>query len=543
MLLCGVFLSLPIPQDELHLDPEEPFQLPPLPLRRPRQDEPEEAEDVQEPVPEAPLQEAARMMMEVFSNHALVSLEQSAKQAEVSRGVLRRRLHAVAEMARCFQRSFLDRVLAYCEQMVGATLQPVAWVEHCLYDETPLRMRVVMDETAGMLPEKVSGKIFVVQQDWCVLAKATAGPALPQLRPEEPEQAEHAVVPEPPTNYFFFGSKSPEMRAVDRCTGEGIRNVLLATRQPVDFQRVGFKHSIRVSEAGNLAANNKAEFLFQAEQPPSLHFLHALCVPHQLHSAAEKTWEIQDGLLSGLIHMCKLLSDGGLRTRLRQAISLAIPARVQRVCVDVVLPLAADAANYKNDLLSMVLPGRAKARKQSMLRLMAELLNDDWRIKKKLVHRCPPGCCMDAHHTSSKLDAVLPKIMLSLCPSMFMRNNWKEWHSQMSYFLLAGVHGLLQDVLLAVFSETPIVEEAFLDEQGQEQLAAAAAEAMLHPPHQAADENPYERERRERNKSLRTVVDFSQQATVARKPLAASSSTVSSNQLHAHSLEQRVGRV
>ena len=167
-------------------------------------------------------------------------LGKAAADLQMGRGAVKQRLHALSEASIRHQKRSMDNAMAYVKQMSGFSLEAILSAEHCMYDETPMKIRTNVSDGKGE-----TCKVFVVQQSWSLLFRTI---------PEE-----SCVGPDGPDNYVVLrGHLAPMMRVVSKGTGEGIRRVVCSTQHtPAAAATTPCKTSVRVSEADNLAANNK----------------------------------------------------------------------------------------------------------------------------------------------------------------------------------------------------------------------------------------------------------------------------------------------
>ena len=210
--------------------------------------------------------------------------------------------------------------------------------------------------------------------------------------------------------------------------------------------------------------------------------------------------------VSGVIHCGKVLCQGGVRHRLRQCIAASIPAWLRRVALPpgaAVPVLPGEAAEFRAQLLALILPEDCQPRRKAHVQLMASILNSDWRQPGYLVHYCA-GCCSSDAECSEKLIALLPRTLTCFI-SQFNRGNWTGWPGQLRGFLLAGIHGFLCAMLRQVLEGDVDIPDAD-QQQGQADHLGGGW-----PEEQGGAEGPleaWEVERREHAKSLRIALDL-----------------------------------
>eukprot|EP00971_Amphidinium_carterae_P352799 6492734-Amphidinium_carterae.4 len=376
------------------------------------------------------LMPTADFMVKRLAQHADLNMEASANDLGVDRKTLRQRLQALAESAVHCQTALVNRVLKYSADLDGRTLKPLCFMQSQAYDETPMKIRIAKSDKVGE-----RRKVFVVEQKWGALLQVTdAGGKEGFL--------------------FLKGSWSPMVRAADSGVGEAIRNVLLSCLPQYEqsLRLCSWQHVWRLVETDNLGANHRAERLYRATQAEQLKHLHAICVAHQVHSSATRTFNLEAGLISDIISCCKVLGENGLRSQFRECVRQSLPQWLHRVETQMsALPEGAKA--FREEVLAYVLPSRTdRPRLRALILLMADLLNGDWREQGRLTHWCKKGCCRSQQHTLNKMMVVLPKAFTVLCKGMFSRGNWSSWPQQLQFFILGAIHGFLGHTLAKIFS-------------------------------------------------------------------------------------------
>ena len=471
-----------------------------------------DAEPAEEPAPQAPLvggqalqarvetalQCGARLLQKRFGQGAGMTLSACAQSEGVSKHVLRARLEAAAEANLQKQEAVHMNVLRYIHARV-ALLRPVAYVERCSYDATPLTIRVPM----GQSKEKLKSKIFVTEMEWCALV------AKREVDDEAPASENYLVI---------RGAYAVQARVAERGTGESVCNLHLATQQlpPPPSLRI-FRDAIRVAESDEDGANVRGERLLKhcrAKSHSELFLLHCFCSAHKVHSSAESVWELSPNLISAIIHCCKLLQDPVMIRALRTTLREEIRKRVQVYYSGGISP---QATHFRNEMTKHFLPPLQHVRRRLAMQQCLELLNGDMR-GRELSHYCKgPSCCHNAEHTVAKLQHLLPQALLSQRPTMFSRNNWSSWHLALNFFGWAGgLHSLLQDCLSKVIASKLNGElDHLVAEPGdveQDDVPDAVGADLLGAPDAGpvapAIPDPYQQERQENLARLRFLTTW-----------------------------------
>ena len=430
---------------------------------------------------ETSLVATAKFLFEKRKRHIITNLDVIAEGLGITRKTLKRRWHALAESALQVQNKLVDGVLSYIKGMSGINIEPCCFIHYAAFDETPLRLRLEGESTAEKL------KVFVIQQRWSALVK----------------QKDTGVTGD--SSYLsLHGGWSPMVRAVDAGTGEGVRNVLLSCQHDSqDLWACGWKHVIRLVETDNLSANLRAERLYKATQNHELKTMHVVCVAHQVHSAAARTFDFMAPTISSIIACCKVLGEGGMRHKLREHMQAAIPRWVRRVQTNV-RHLDDEAVNFRRSVLACITHQGESPRLSARMSLLAEVLNGDWRERGHLSHLCSgTGCCQSHDHCVNKCLSLLPKALTTMC-RMFCRGNWSGWPAQLAFFLATAIHGFLGSMLLSVFQSRGPEDDPLpvcAGDRDVENMAPAQGEP-------AVNMEPWELERREKARCHHQAVSF-----------------------------------
>ena len=376
-------------------------------------------------------------------NELLSSFKSSAAKLGCAPKTLQANVHAVAESTLQLQIDLLHRVLGYVDARRSSSAQFLASVSHWLYDETPqvLRLGYETDET-----HKETAKVMVLERSWGLLLKASSGQASSSSSSETPEYL------------LLQGFFSPAVRAIERTNGEGIHRLLQTFPETKLLTEQSPLH-IRLVETDAYGANMRAERLL-AQDFKGMFTLHVPCLAHKIHSAAVRTWKLNDPLVASLVHCGLVLNSAGGMKKLRVAIRsiLHTPGEVE-VRHNAQLP--ASALAFKAHVLKLFGPPASEPRrKATILRITSLLMTGDWR-KPKIEHICHPGCCRDEQDTIDKLAYALPRLATACNRGVFSKSNWSEWMEYWRFFgLLQALHGLLSKAFLLAFSTSSAENES-----------------------------------------------------------------------------------
>ena len=213
---------------------------------------------------------------------------------------LMKHLMAVAQASHDAQTQSLEGTLQYVTAMHRAGLfRAVVLAFSTHFDESPLKLRVAFSNHGGQCEEdRQLGKIVVVRNSWVALVQDMRG------FEDEHQQDPHAH----PRFILLHGERSPQIRACDRATGEGLGAVLLScTPWKQDLTEV-FPMRVSVFEADSNGANDRAIDLSRCKAPGNA-LLHLRCLCHRVHTSAKKTFELRPDVLSGLTRCLLVLGQ------------------------------------------------------------------------------------------------------------------------------------------------------------------------------------------------------------------------------------------
>ena len=296
---------------------------------------------------------------------------------------LNRYLQAVAAASAKLQENSARHILNYLlakEQAGSVSL--VAVIQHCLYDETPLRTKVLfLDEPDLQLAKTVS-----VEMRYAFLFREL---------PIDSKSAGQFV--------FVHGCYSPSVRATDKTTGEALGGVLQSVWKPwPGMDR--FPMHIRMVETDQAGANNRCEALLRGLWPRSAELqLHCAC--HRIHAAMDKTIKLKPKVLSGIIRSGLVMRQAGVAAAFKRVLR-SVPLKVVRFSV--LPPLPPDAQSFKDTAIKFFSP--ASGRGRILLETLSNtLFNADWRETGAVIHRCGPGCCKDVAESEPENAQVVGK--------------------------------------------------------------------------------------------------------------------------------------
>eukprot|EP00971_Amphidinium_carterae_P352314 6492542-Amphidinium_carterae.1 len=309
--------------------------------------------------------------------------------------------------------------------------KPVLFLEHCLYDETPLGVRIDygVGKSCGLSgADHEIAKVFVVESSFTVVIERCT-----------PHTFATGV------RHFctFELCMSPQLRAAANATGETCYEVLRTCVQPSSHVESIFPHCCRLVEVDEGPANNRTETLLERDR--SKHWLHflSLCLGHKTHAAASKSWSLQEETVRNLIHTCKVLGMAGSTQSLKEAVKVLVRQRFETIAASM-----EDMASkeHKETVLKYFMPTLRTPRKRALVQLAAKFFNSNWKMGNVVHHVCHgPPCCSSKHESACKATIILMKLIGGLKPKMFSKSNWLDWVASTRFYgILAGMHGVLQ---------------------------------------------------------------------------------------------------
>eukprot|EP00971_Amphidinium_carterae_P351788 6492280-Amphidinium_carterae.8 len=403
-----------------------------------------------------PLVKGAEHLEKYFARHAgprtvLDTSEKSSKKRAV----------AAAECTAQMQALRLISLLHYAQQQIDAgEFEGVAFIEHVLYDETPLRLRVTYHPDTE--PDTQKAKVWVVERDYTMILK--------RLRNIDEDQA---------AAYLCLRVHlSPAIQATENGIGETVRDMLAACcpmgiPSNADNTPSFFKYQVRVAETDEGGNNNRAERLLMSE-PLRSKWAHlwASCCAHKLHTVCKKTWSLPalDELISGIKHASILFQGPGVWSAVKDAVEKHVDETLE---VHPLCNITPESQRYKAHILNLCSPQTSHPRKHVLTQMLVEFLNADWRGPP--VHLCHDGCCLNAQESKEKLKVLLRRFLTSLRPRIFSDDNWTEWGDELVIYTLgAAIHKLLPTVIIRLYGQ---LQGGEVGQAGATAEAAAAASA------------------------------------------------------------------
>ena len=255
------------------------------------------------------------------------------------------RLHAAAQAVAQTQRASLKQVFDYVKKLAHfQQWRPVAFIEHTLYDETLLQLRLQFHEQDQS--EKQVARTHVVEQGWTIIVERL--PSALHTSDDSPRLGDYTI---------FQGRFGASMRASEDATGETISTVLKSVWEPHCSFSSLFPICLRLAETDERGANMRAEAILLKDRRQSgddWTHCHAVCLAHKAHSCAAKTWALVPGLISSIVHICKWFNQAGSMAAFNDALAKLLQSHL-RVLPKMQVP-AEDAETFKRVVVSYFSP-------------------------------------------------------------------------------------------------------------------------------------------------------------------------------------------
>ena len=393
---------------------------------------------------EATMLKVAQALRAKVACRAAPNWDDLAEALRVSVKTLRSRLQALAEAALQNQAHVQEALVNYIMRLHAAKkTQPVLYLEHIIFDETPLLTSLSYgDSEVGEHVERA--RLFVIERGYTLL----------MCSHDDSSKSSDEDAAKTGDQYFCVtGQLSKTLKAAERCTGEGIAAVLRAARE-VPAAATQFKHCIHMCECDELPANGRAEGILGQERGSAWVTFASFCVAHKIHAACEKLWSLprMRPIVSGALHVGLLLQSAAARLALHEALAAEVASR--RLVISTTTVPSEESSSYRRRMVALFSPCALDfPDRHSLLTVISsELLNGDWKCHE-LHHHCGSAtCCRDEQHARSKIMAAVRQ-MLRACPiRLLQRNNWRDWMSGFrGLAILEATHGLLSGAFARAF--------------------------------------------------------------------------------------------
>ena len=413
-------------QEEEDHGASEPVQLP----------EAEEACGEQEIQGELPLRWGADALLKNFSRK--IGKQKDLDDGSIGAKAAMERVAAAAEAAMRGQEESLGKALRVVQRLHSAhDWEPVAFVEHQLFDETGLDARVAYTEGADRQGfDRQTAHLFVVETSWFMLVRRRSSSVDGQ------GCADNFAVLE--------GRLSPQLRATANTTGEAVRDVLASCPCPPGSVTKTFPVCCRICETDQNGANYRGEALIMQRRDPSWWRMGVACQCHQVHSCAARTWELQEPCISALVHLSKILQGSGALSALKATLK-AIVKEELHVAMPHEVAETEQASEFKAMIAEYFGPPAQHPRRSGIMEAAKSFYNGNWRNAQP-VHICH-GCCQSEEHARCKGAFIIARLASSLRPTIFNKSNWQHWTQALSFYgVLLALHGLLARAFLQTFA-------------------------------------------------------------------------------------------
>eukprot|EP00971_Amphidinium_carterae_P292256 5801731-Amphidinium_carterae.1 len=351
------------------------------------------------------------------------------------------RVHAAAEATRQAQDSCLASLFEYVEKLCSLRqMKPHCFIEHVLYDESPLVCRVYYNNDRA---ETETARVMMVERGWTLVL-------------------ERLNFDSGPSKFLVLEAcETPSLRASQTETGESIAAVLQSCSPPPLKASSLFPLCVRLCETDEGPSNPRGEALLleqrNAEGANPWAHLYSFCLAHKCHASAVKTWMLQEKTLAGAIHASKCLTAAGAMRSLRESIEKLLPQRFRVLRTEEVSLDPAGVA-FKENVLQHFLPPSTQPRRRAAVIAGTTFFGGDWRTPGELVHVCEGERCCNTSggfkFSVTKAVKLFKSLVTALRPNIFAKNNWMAWMSSLRLFAIGtAMNSFLIDVFHDAFAK------------------------------------------------------------------------------------------
>ena len=399
---------------------------------------------------------------------------------DFNKATIQSRVHAAAEVVATSQAQALDTVVSVVQKMVSAgEWRAVAFIDHTLYDETPLWCRLTFQNSTEDTDVQ-QGKVLVIETSWLMLLQQL-GSTYAQLQGTAPG----SEVEKP----FFTlqGTNSPALRGLGATTGETLASALESLPAlPAGLDC--FESRTRLVEHDECGANPRCEAFVAKQRGPGWGRLSSLCLAHKCHASASKAWSLAPNLLTSLIHFAKVLNGTGALHSLKRSLGELAATRLQLLARPCEI---SEALRFKAQLLELFSPPKTQTRRRATISVLSAFFNGDWRVPGRVQHACAGShCCTSPAVSAQKAAKLVKKMVTVLGARVFSKSNWLDWPLALNLVGLGtGLHGLMQDAFIMTFGK---LSAGLTQEVGEgEEVARDVRPILLSVSHATQDRSPH----------------------------------------------------
>ena len=316
---------------------------------------------------------------------------------------------------------------------VQGKLQRLLHIDTTRFDETPMRVRIkevlstqhavsTRDAAAavgGAAPEAVTleslmskfftqtsamCKLFAIDNKFAILLKSKSGDETGQgLEPE------YMVVQGPSLTH---------LQCLERATGPTMLQALienLSISEHIDAVPLKVR-STCTDEAGS---NRVAETTLVSSLGPSWKGLHFPCNVHKVARSLQKTMDLVQEHIAGLLHFALALETSSAMSQFRQALARVIAVRPFEILHG---PPPPEVVAYRDFIMRLF--GNSGTKLRTRRHLISSLLTGDWRLRDRIQIYVPSGFVVNKPELQSK---VTEGILLALTSKAFSKYPQHRW--------------------------------------------------------------------------------------------------------------------
>ena len=393
------------------------------------------------------LLDTALLLENKFSVKTTPDVTELAKHLGIQRKALWKRLHCVGESADQHQRHQYTALADHIHRLaMGDGCTAVCFLEHSLYDETPLKASLRLPSSGGKHTE--IAKLFVIEIAWSMLIRRHR-PGLAKI----PKVIGQPLLANSDDYLCLRSQYSLQIRVGEGTSGEAVRPILASCPEPPPVA-TSFAFHTRLTDTDEAGGNKRAEAMLMKTRPSSWTSVQSYCVAHKIHLAAERTWSLKEHeqVISGLLQVALFFQQTGTTKAFRDAMKTVLETRELQTSFTAALP---ETTTRREHLVKLFAPSpRKHPRRHALVQVMSStLLNGDW-TSNTLVHHCTPNCCLSPRHTRRKVVKYVLKTLVALPSVVWQRGDWAGWRAAaMQCGLLQGMHGLFTSAFQLAFAK------------------------------------------------------------------------------------------
>eukprot|EP00971_Amphidinium_carterae_P277383 5504964-Amphidinium_carterae.10 len=202
------------------------------------------------------LLKAADVLENKIAGKAFAHIDDIASDLDLGRKALEKQIYAAAECAQQNQSSVLRQLAQYVQRLSEVdALVPIAWLEHCLYDETPQTATVrfpgeeqekhversklfVFEQTTAVLLRRKVGCNFGVEQEGRACQRSVGSTVSSASQAQSHYQSDYLLI---------LLQHNPALKVTERTTAETIVDIIRSVAPAEASASRLFRHKVRLA--------------------------------------------------------------------------------------------------------------------------------------------------------------------------------------------------------------------------------------------------------------------------------------------------------